>query len=179
MTGTAASAPGPVMHVGAAPSAEPHYVVRVSDAVDESLAGHRGVDYCSPELSREAALALVELLAGTRASPNGAAVWTLAVAGGRRTITLTAHGVTSPAASTDRSARPSALTHASRLPEFAGQQAVHDRVATTALERQMGAQDALAREPAALGDTLGRAIVGAARQRQPADAQILEGPASQ
>ena len=69
-------------------SAGTPYVVRVRDRIDESVAGRTGVVYCSPELPRDAALALVELLAGAQASANGASEWTFAVAGGRRTITL-------------------------------------------------------------------------------------------
>ena len=68
---------------------EPLYVVRVDDHIDGRIAGHDGCAYVSPPASRESALALVGLLLGSGPRPaNGATVWTHAVPGGRRTITV-------------------------------------------------------------------------------------------
>jgi hypothetical protein len=68
---------------------EPLYVVRVDDHIDGRIAGHDGCAYVSPPASRESALALVGLLLGSGPrAVNGAAAWTHAVPGGRRTITL-------------------------------------------------------------------------------------------
>lgn len=66
------------------------YVVRVLDAINGELAGHRGCAYCSPPQPHADALALVALLLGSpvRAAPATPATWTRSVAGGRRTITL-------------------------------------------------------------------------------------------
>ena len=65
------------------------YVVRVQDHIDGRLAGRDGCAYVSPPATRDSALALVELLLGTDPrAVNGAAAWTRAVPGGRRTITL-------------------------------------------------------------------------------------------
>jgi hypothetical protein len=65
------------------------WVVRVRDVVNAELAEHPGADYVSPPQAREHALALVALLLGGAPPPNGAVTWTHAVAGGRRTISLT------------------------------------------------------------------------------------------
>jgi hypothetical protein len=67
------------------------YVVTVRDDVDARIAGHDGVAYVSPPQPRADALALIALLLGGPASAGGHARWTHAVAGGRRTITLTHH----------------------------------------------------------------------------------------
>jgi hypothetical protein len=65
------------------------YIVRVQDHVDGRIAGHDGCAYVSPPASRDSALALVGLLlGGAPRAVNGAAAWTHAVPGGRRTITL-------------------------------------------------------------------------------------------
>ena len=65
------------------------YVVRVQDHIDGRIAGHNGCAYASPPASRDSALALIGLLLGRDPyAMNGAAAWTRAVPGGRRTITL-------------------------------------------------------------------------------------------
>jgi hypothetical protein len=65
------------------------YVVRVQDHIEERIAGHDGCAYVSPPASRDSALTLVGLLlGGAPRTMNGATVWTHAVPGGRRTITL-------------------------------------------------------------------------------------------
>ena len=66
---------------------EPMFVVHVEDAICAALAGHEGVEYRSPPLPREEALALVRVLLGDdrlgaetrRRCP---------IAGGQRTVTL-------------------------------------------------------------------------------------------
>jgi hypothetical protein len=72
-------------------TAEALYIVCVQDAINAELAGHRGRAYRSPPQPHADALALVELLLGSRAraAPPAPAKWTRSVAGGRRTITLT------------------------------------------------------------------------------------------
>jgi hypothetical protein len=84
--------------------AETLYVVCVRDAINGELADHNGCAYRSPPQAHDDALALIALLLGgrLRAAPAAPATWTVAVAGGRRTITLTAarpseHGVSSVA----------------------------------------------------------------------------------
>ncbi len=63
--------------------------MRVQDHIDGRIAGHDGCAYASPPASRDSALALVGLLLGRDPhAMNGAATWTRAVPGGRRTITL-------------------------------------------------------------------------------------------
>jgi hypothetical protein len=83
---------GPASDEGRAATAaahtEPLYVVRVHDRVDAEIAGHRGASYASPPQPRDDALALIALLVGATTAANGAAVWTRAIAGGQRTITL-------------------------------------------------------------------------------------------
>lgn len=64
---------------------DPTWIVHVRDAVDPTIAV--AADYTSPPHTREAALALVTLLVG-RTSADGGTAWTLAIAGGRRTVTL-------------------------------------------------------------------------------------------
>jgi hypothetical protein len=85
-------------------TAETLYVVCVRDAINGELADHDGRAYRSPPQAHGDALALIALLLGghPRAAPAAPATWTVAVAGGRRTITLTAvrpseHGASSPA----------------------------------------------------------------------------------
>jgi hypothetical protein len=70
-------------------SIESLYVVRVQDHIDARIAGHDGWAYVSPPASRDSALALIGLLLGSDPpNVNGAAVWTRAVPGGRRAITI-------------------------------------------------------------------------------------------
>jgi hypothetical protein len=65
------------------------YVVHVQDHIDGRIAGHDGRGYVSPPSPRDSALALVSLLLGSDPrAVNGGSVWTRAVPGGRRTITL-------------------------------------------------------------------------------------------
>ena len=65
-------------------------VVHVRDQVDVTLAGHDGREYTSPPHQRADALALVALLLGRPAQPdgNGECCWSCPLAGGQRTITL-------------------------------------------------------------------------------------------
>jgi hypothetical protein len=80
-----------VLNAGLSPDPAELYAVHVCDAVDRSLTGHDGCAYVSPPQPREQALMLVALLLGSAAAPAaGVHGWTRAVAGGRRTITLTA-----------------------------------------------------------------------------------------
>jgi hypothetical protein len=67
-------------------------VVRVTDTVAATLAGREGRTYESPPQPRQQALALVELLLGRPAEPVGRRPVSYAVAGGRRTVTLTFAG---------------------------------------------------------------------------------------
>jgi hypothetical protein len=73
-------------------TAEMLYVVCVRDAINGELADHDGCAYRSPPQAHGDALALIALLLGgrPRAARGAPARWTVAVAGGRRTITLTA-----------------------------------------------------------------------------------------
>ena len=65
-------------------AASAHYVVHVVDEVDERLAGHYGCSWPQPA---DAALELVRALGGcTQRAERGP--WQMAVAGGRRTITV-------------------------------------------------------------------------------------------
>ena len=65
------------------------FVVRSSESCCESLAGHAAADYESPPQPFEAARALVALLAGrTCLEEIVVGEYAVAVAGGRRTITL-------------------------------------------------------------------------------------------
>lgn len=64
-------------------------VIQVVDAIDPALTGHVGAAYRSPPQTPDEALTLVGLL--LRSPPesvNGRKLWTCAIAGGRRTITL-------------------------------------------------------------------------------------------
>ncbi len=71
-----------------APIAATHYVVCVVDEVEERLAG-RGCSYTSPPQPAESAYELVRILRGC-AEPVGEGPWHTAIAGGQRTITLSA-----------------------------------------------------------------------------------------
>ena len=68
------------------------YVVAVTDDVDERIAGHAGVAYRSPPQPWTAALALVALRVGSGALDHrdDRRCWTVAVPGGRRTVTVSA-----------------------------------------------------------------------------------------
>ena len=79
---------------GAGPGAAKHdrswrdaWVVRVTDDVDERIAGHAGTRYISPPQPRACALALVALLIGPRDGDRGEH-WTVATAGGRQVVDL-------------------------------------------------------------------------------------------
>jgi hypothetical protein len=75
----------------ASPRTRELFVVSVRDTINPVLTGHAGGRYTSPPQPRDQALALVALLLGR---PAGDAAktersWTVALAGGQRTITLT------------------------------------------------------------------------------------------
>ena len=63
-------------------------VVHVTDAISTALAGHEGVEYSSPPLPREDALALVRVLVGDDSPAVGHRSWRCPIAGGQRTVTL-------------------------------------------------------------------------------------------
>ena len=72
-------------------SGEELVVVRVEDAINATLAGRTGASYQSPPQPREQAMTLVWLLLAGASEPlNGDARWVAPIAGGRRTVTLTA-----------------------------------------------------------------------------------------
>jgi hypothetical protein len=88
MTTAATGTPGPASSL---PSPPALYLVRVLDSVDERLAGHGSRAYTSPPQPRDDALALVQLVLGGAVVPaDGRQRWTgtVAIAGGRRTVTL-------------------------------------------------------------------------------------------
>lgn len=64
------------------------WIVHVDDVVDVRIAGHDGAAYTSPPQTRDAPLALVELLVGPTSSDDERSRWLLAIAGGRRMVTL-------------------------------------------------------------------------------------------
>jgi hypothetical protein len=74
-----ACAPGPLV------------LVCAEDTIDPALSGHTGAVYHSPPQSPEQALALVRLLVGHPVDVLGDGVsWRVAVAGGRRIVTIRA-----------------------------------------------------------------------------------------
>jgi hypothetical protein len=66
----------------------PGWIVLVTDAINVEIAGHHGTDYVSSPQSRDAALALVALLVGPTPADAERNRWTVAIAGGRRTVAL-------------------------------------------------------------------------------------------
>jgi hypothetical protein len=68
--------------------AEVAFVVHVKDAISTALAGHDGLEYRSPPLAQEEALALVRVLVGDDPATAGTHSWRCPVAGGQRTVTL-------------------------------------------------------------------------------------------
>ena len=64
------------------------FVVHVKDTVSAALAGHDGVEYRSPPLRHEEALALVRVLWGENRPAAETRSWRWAIAGGQRTVTL-------------------------------------------------------------------------------------------
>jgi hypothetical protein len=69
---------------------EPLMVVRVEDAIEQTLTGRAAGAYESPAQPRAQAIALVSLLVGYRPEqPGGQERWVVPIAGGRRVITLT------------------------------------------------------------------------------------------
>jgi hypothetical protein len=69
-------------------AAEPAFVVHVVDAISAALAGHDGVEYRSPPLPREEALALVRVLLGDDRPAAETHSWRCPIAGGQRTVKL-------------------------------------------------------------------------------------------
>ena len=63
-------------------------VVHVTDAISTALAGHEGVEYSSPPLPHEDAIALVRVLVGDDSPADGHRSWRCPIAGGQRTVTL-------------------------------------------------------------------------------------------
>ena len=63
-------------------------VVHVTDAISTALAGHEGVEYSSPPLPHEDAIALVRVLVGGDSPAVGHRSWRCPIAGGQRTVTL-------------------------------------------------------------------------------------------
>jgi len=63
-------------------------VVHVTDAISTALAGHEGVEYSSPPLPHEDAIALVRVLVGDDSLTVGHRSWRCPIAGGQRTVTL-------------------------------------------------------------------------------------------
>jgi hypothetical protein len=69
----------------------PLVIVCVEDTIDPALSGHAGDVYHSPPQSPEQALALVRLLVGHPVDVlEAGASWRVAVAGGRRIVTVRA-----------------------------------------------------------------------------------------
>ena len=93
MTAPTTDPDAPRAPTGPAAPAALEFVVTVRDDVDARIAGHHGGSYTSPPQPHEQALALAALLGAGAAAGDGRGRWTVAVPGGRRTITLTpAHG---------------------------------------------------------------------------------------
>jgi hypothetical protein len=69
-------------------SDEPMFVVHVEDTISAALAGHGGVEYRSPPLPREEALALVRVLLGDGRPAAETRSWRCPIAGGQRTVKL-------------------------------------------------------------------------------------------
>jgi hypothetical protein len=69
---------------------EPLVIVRVEDSIDPTLTGRIGGSYENPPQTREQAMELVRLLLGGRCNPrdDDESTWVIAIAGGRRTVTL-------------------------------------------------------------------------------------------
>jgi hypothetical protein len=67
---------------------QPRFVVHVEDTVSATLAGHEGVEYHSPPLPRDEALALVRVLLGDDRPAAERRSWRCPIAGGQRTITI-------------------------------------------------------------------------------------------
>jgi hypothetical protein len=61
-------------------------VVHVTDAISTALAGHEGVEYRSPPLPQEEAIALVRVLVGDDSPTTGRRCWRCPIAGGQRTV---------------------------------------------------------------------------------------------
>jgi hypothetical protein len=79
---------------GCGPPLHELVVVHVSDAINPTLAGRGGASYQSPPQPREEALMLVRLLLGSPNAPlDGKTQWRCPVAGGTRTVTLAAAGL--------------------------------------------------------------------------------------
>lgn len=76
----------------------PPMVVHVEETISPALAGHDGVVYASPPLTRVEALALVRLLIGRDCQTAEQDSWRCPIAGGQRRIRL------EPAASAGMSA---------------------------------------------------------------------------
>ena len=67
---------------------EPVFVVHVEDTICAALAGHEGVEYRSPPLPREEALALVRVLLGDDRPAAEMRSRRCPIAGGQRTVKL-------------------------------------------------------------------------------------------
>ena len=63
-------------------------VVHVTDAISTVLAGREGVEYSSPPLPQQDAIALVRVLVGDDSPTVGHRSWRCPIAGGQRTVTL-------------------------------------------------------------------------------------------
>ena len=85
-----ATAPDPPGDAATTPAPSALYVVRVADVVDERIAGHGGGTYTSSAQPLRDALALAGLLLGgpVSASDGDGCTRAVAIAGGRRTVTL-------------------------------------------------------------------------------------------
>lgn len=67
---------------------EPSWVLRVRDLVDERIAERESSEYISPPQARGEAVALVALLIGPTPADDERDRWTVAIAGGRRIVSL-------------------------------------------------------------------------------------------